>query len=189
MRRRSALAGGQNCSHAPSSSTERAGCPRRSHGAVTAAQQGARQARPVRDMDLVLHLPMRYEDETRVVHDPRGCAAATGAGRRRGHRKRSIHSARAASCWCTIADETRRAAAALHEFLPSQQKQLAEGTRVRARGERARLLRRRDGPPGVQGHQRGRAAADRTDARVSVRRRLVAGVPARAIADALARVD
>ena len=38
------------------------------------------------DMDLVLHLPMRYEDETQVIADPRGLPArrprVAGRGRR-----------------------------------------------------------------------------------------------------------
>ena len=46
----------------PSSSTERAGpAPGR---AVTAADKALEKLGLVRDIDLALHLPLRYEDET-----------------------------------------------------------------------------------------------------------------------------
>ena len=60
--RHRSLAGGQN-SPMPSSSTERAGpAPGR---AVTAADKALEKLGLVRDIDLALHLPLRYEDETR----------------------------------------------------------------------------------------------------------------------------
>jgi ATP-dependent DNA helicase RecG len=89
----------------------------------------------VRDIDLALHLPMRYEDETRVVplasvregdvaqvdvtvHD---CRVEL-----RGRRQLVVQA--------TDADGDRLTLRFLN-FYPSQQKQMAVGTRVRVRGE------------------------------------------------------
>jgi ATP-dependent DNA helicase RecG len=87
----------------------------------------------VRDIDLALHLPLRYEDETRIV---RPCRRArrrqvqVEATRmpRRGH-------AAAASCWCAWPTAPASLLLRFLNFYPSQQKALARGPRVRARGE------------------------------------------------------
>ena len=87
-----------------------------------------------RDIDLALHLPMRYEDETRIT--PIG----------------SLHHGDLAQCEGTVRDcrvelrPRRQLIVRLHDgsgelilrflnFYPSHQKTLAEGARIRARGE------------------------------------------------------
>ncbi|MGZ3240449.1 MAG: ATP-dependent DNA helicase RecG [Burkholderiaceae bacterium] len=88
------------------------------------------------DMDLVLHLPMRYEDETQVV-DIRAAGFMMGGSVQvegvvtscevqfRPRRQLIV----------TIADDTSQLVMRFLNFYGSQTKQLAEGTRVRARGE------------------------------------------------------
>jgi ATP-dependent DNA helicase RecG len=88
------------------------------------------------DMDLVLHLPMRYEDETQVFSisqaETMGGQAAQVEGivttcevQFRPRRQLVV----------TIADESGQLVMRFVNFYGSQTKQLAEGTRVRARGE------------------------------------------------------
>src|SRR5471032_776364 len=72
------------------------------------------------DMDLVLHLPMRYEDETQVE----GIVV-----------KNEISYKPRKQLLVHIADETGDLQLRFMNFYGSQVKQLAEGTRVRARGE------------------------------------------------------
>ncbi|GAA5178041.1 ATP-dependent DNA helicase RecG [Niveibacterium umoris] len=87
-----------------------------------------------READLVLHLPMRYEDETRVVPiagAPLGVATQVEGVVQHceiGFRPRRQLVAR-------IADETGELTLRFLNFYPSQQKQLAEGARVRVFGE------------------------------------------------------
>ncbi|MGZ3160110.1 MAG: DEAD/DEAH box helicase, partial [Burkholderiaceae bacterium] len=88
------------------------------------------------DMDLVLHLPMRYEDETQVV-DIRAAGFMMGGSVQvegvvtscevqfRPRRQLIV----------TIGDDTSQLVMRFLNFYGSQTKQLAEGTRVRARGE------------------------------------------------------
>ena len=87
-----------------------------------------------RDIDLALHLPMRYEDQTRLV--PMGAlrdfeiAQVQGAVRdcrveTRGRRQLVVR----------LADESGELVLRLLNFYPSQQKALAVGQCVRARGE------------------------------------------------------
>ncbi len=88
------------------------------------------------DMDLVLHLPLRYEDETSVV--PIREAALRG-----GHvsqvegvvTKAEIAFRPRRQLLVHIADETGELLLRFMNFYGSQVKQLAEGTRVRARSE------------------------------------------------------
>jgi hypothetical protein len=50
------------------------------------------------DAALVLHFPLRYEDETRIVTPARRARRPAGADRGHGDAARSV-SGRAASCW------------------------------------------------------------------------------------------
>jgi len=88
------------------------------------------------DMDLVLHLPMRYEDETEVLTIQEACMRGGEVSQVEGvvtsneiaykpRRQLLVH----------IADETGDIQLRFMNFYGSQVKQLAEGTRVRARGE------------------------------------------------------
>jgi len=88
----------------------------------------------VRDVDLALHLPLRYEDETRIEPiaalregEPaqvegvvRGCRVDT-----RGRRQLLVH----------LRDETAELLLRFVHFHPAQHKQMAEGQRLRVRGE------------------------------------------------------
>ena len=104
-------------------------------GLSNAVLDAAREARHRREFDLVLHLPLRYEDETRLYSHQRGAAGRAGAGRR--HRRRSAASstARGASWSAQIEDGSGVLVLRFFNFYPSQVKQLAPGTRVRAFGE------------------------------------------------------
>ncbi|HSV54055.1 MAG TPA: ATP-dependent DNA helicase RecG, partial [Burkholderiaceae bacterium] len=87
-----------------------------------------------RDIDLALHLPLRYEDETRIV---RLCDAREG----------DTVQIEATVTACEVAYRPRRQLLAtvddgsdtcvmrFFNFYPSQQKALAVGSRIRARGE------------------------------------------------------
>ena len=88
------------------------------------------------DMDLVLHLPLRYEDETQVVQ-------IREAGFRAGNPAQvegvvtscEIQYRPRRQLIVTIADDSSQLVMRFLNFYGSQTKQLAEGTRVRARGE------------------------------------------------------
>jgi ATP-dependent DNA helicase RecG len=117
----------------PSSSTARAE-PAPGH-AVTAADKALEKLGLVRDIDLALHLPLRYEDETRVVaiaelrDGETGQVEATVTDSKIQFRPRR-------QLVVTLKDERGDDLVLrfLH-FYPSQQKTLAIGKRVRARGE------------------------------------------------------
>ena len=87
-----------------------------------------------RDFDLVLHLPLRYEDETRIVpiaQVPPGVSAqieATVLGSEIVYRPRRQLVAR-------VADASGELALRFFNFYPSQQKALAPGATLRAFGE------------------------------------------------------
>ncbi|MEO5881558.1 MAG: ATP-dependent DNA helicase RecG [Caldimonas sp.] len=117
----------------PSSPTERAAsAPVR---AVTAADKALEKLGLVRDIDLALHLPLRYEDETRVIpiatlrDGETGQVEAVVSDSRVQFRPRR-------QLVVTLKDEhgDDLVLRFLH-FYPSQQKTLAVGKRVRARGE------------------------------------------------------
>ncbi len=88
------------------------------------------------DMDLVLHLPLRYEDETQVQPIRTAAFMAGNAVQVEGvvtecdiqHRPRR-------QLVVTIADDSGRLVMRFLNFYGSQVKQLAVGARVRARGE------------------------------------------------------
>ncbi len=88
------------------------------------------------DMDLVLHLPMRYEDETQVVSIREACLRGGHVSQVEGIvTKNEISFRPRRQLLVTIADETGDLLLRFMNFYGSQVKQLAEGTRVRARAE------------------------------------------------------
>jgi len=88
------------------------------------------------DMDLVLHLPLRYEDETQVVSIREACLRGGHVSQIEGVVTRNEISLRPRrQLLVTIADATGELILRFMNFYGSQVKQLAAGTRVRARGE------------------------------------------------------
>jgi ATP-dependent DNA helicase RecG len=88
------------------------------------------------DMDLVLHLPMRYEDETEIVPIREACLRGGHVSQVEGVVvKNEITYKPRKQLLVSIADETSDIQLRFMNFYGSQVKQLAEGTRVRARGE------------------------------------------------------
>ncbi|MFO1264037.1 MAG: ATP-dependent DNA helicase RecG [Rhodoferax sp.] len=116
----------------PSAATT--GSSLRSATAETPTQKALRSLGLVRDIDLALHLPLRYEDETRIT--PLDEARAGDAIQ---------IEARVTACEVsfrprrqlvvTVDDGTDTCTLRFFNFYPSQQKALAVGNRVRARGE------------------------------------------------------
>ncbi|MEO5771471.1 MAG: ATP-dependent DNA helicase RecG, partial [Burkholderiaceae bacterium] len=103
--------------------------------ALTGPQRAMAKLGLVRDIDLALHLPLRYEDETRL---------ARLADAREGHTLQT--EATVAECRVDFRprrqlvahltdDEGQELVLRFLNFYPSQQKALAPGTRVRVRGE------------------------------------------------------
>ena len=87
-------------------------------------------------MDLVLHLPMRYEDETEIVAIREACLRGGHASQVEGVVvKNEIRYRPRRQLLVTFADATGELLLRFMNFYGSQVKQLAEGTRVRARGE------------------------------------------------------
>jgi ATP-dependent DNA helicase RecG len=88
------------------------------------------------DMDLVLHLPMRYEDETEIVPIREACLRGGHVSQVEGVvTKNEISYKPRKQLLVSIADETSDIQLRFMNFYGSQVKQLAEGTRVRARAE------------------------------------------------------
>ena len=88
------------------------------------------------DMDLVLHLPMRYEDETQVITIEEARLHGGDTSQVEGVVvKNEITYKPRKQLLVHIADETGDLQLRFMNFYGSQVKQLAEGTRVRARGE------------------------------------------------------
>ena len=97
-------------------------------------QKALRKLGLLRPIDLALHLPLRYEDETRIVslRDVRDGETVQIEGtvtvcevRQRGQRQLLV----------TLDDGTETCLLRFFSFYPSQQKALAVGNRIRARGE------------------------------------------------------
>ena len=86
-----------------------------------------------RDIDLALHLPLRYEDETRI----------TLASARDGQTVQIEATVTACECSCACAPPVAGAGGRRHGqlraavFLPSHQKTMAVGNRLRIRGARS----------------------------------------------------
>ena len=101
---------------------------------LSAPQKALRKLGLVRDIDLALHLPLRYEDETRIVK-----LADTREG--------DVAQIEATVISCDVAYKPRRQLLVVVDdgsdtctlrffsFYPSQQKALAVGARLRLRGE------------------------------------------------------
>ncbi|MEC5164155.1 MULTISPECIES: ATP-dependent DNA helicase RecG [unclassified Janthinobacterium] len=88
------------------------------------------------DMDLVLHLPMRYEDETKVVSIREACLHGGVSSQVEGVvTKCEVGYKPRRQLLVTIADDSGNLLLRFMNFYGSQVKQLAEGTRIRARGE------------------------------------------------------
>ncbi len=100
----------------------------------SAAQKALEKLGLKRDIDLALHLPLRYEDETRItkLRDARDGdtvqieAVVTNCEITYRPRRQLI---------VTVDDATDTCTLRFFSFYPSQQKALAEGNRIRARGE------------------------------------------------------
>jgi len=89
----------------------------------------------VRDIDLALHLPLRYEDETRLV--PIGTLADGDLAQVQGEVRdcRIEHSRTRRHLVARVRDDSGELVLRWLNFYPSQQKQLAPGRLVRVRGE------------------------------------------------------
>jgi ATP-dependent DNA helicase RecG len=100
---------------------------------MSAPQKALRKLGLNRDIDLALHLPLRYEDETRIVklRDAREGdtvqieATVTCEVTYRPRRQLLV----------TVDDGSDTCVLRFFSFYPSQQKALAVGTRLRLRGE------------------------------------------------------
>ncbi|TYZ56152.1 ATP-dependent DNA helicase RecG, partial [Ralstonia solanacearum] len=132
---------------APDADAVPAAGPKRAAATKPAAKPAAKTARPAdklaklglrHDVDLVLHLPMRYEDETTLLTIAEAIARANtgwaaqveGAVTRnevalRPRRQLVVH----------IADDSGELVLRFLNFYGSQVKQMAEGVRLRVRGE------------------------------------------------------
>jgi ATP-dependent DNA helicase RecG len=88
------------------------------------------------DMDLALHLPMRYEDETEVIAIQQAGFMAGGTAQVEGVVTAcEVQFRPRRQLVVTIADDSGPLVMRFLNFYGSQTKQLAEGNRVRARGE------------------------------------------------------
>ncbi|WP_354446839.1 ATP-dependent DNA helicase RecG [Ottowia thiooxydans] len=101
---------------------------------LSAPQKALRKLGLVRDIDLALHLPLRYEDETRIVRlrDARhGDLVQVEAEVT--HSEVSFRPRR--QLLVTLFDGSDQCVLRFFNFYPSQQKQMAVGARLRVRGE------------------------------------------------------
>jgi len=118
----------------PDSSRPPAPGAKASAGALSAPQKALRKLGLVRDIDLALHLPLRYEDETRIVRlrdaregDTVQIEATVTACEVTMRPRRQL--------LVTVDDGSDTCVLRFFSFYPSQQKALAVGKRIRARGE------------------------------------------------------
>jgi ATP-dependent DNA helicase RecG len=102
--------------------------------ALSGPQKALKKLGLARDIDLALHLPMRYEDETQIVKlrdaregDTVQIEATVTAGEIAFRPRRQLV--------VTVDDGSDTCVLRFFSFYPSQQKALAPGTRVRLRGE------------------------------------------------------
>ncbi|MGJ9420531.1 ATP-dependent DNA helicase RecG [Massilia sp. CMS3.1] len=88
------------------------------------------------DMDLILHLPLRYEDETKIVPIREACLRGGHVAQVEGLViKNEISLKPRRQLLVTIADDSGELLLRFMNFYGSQVKQLSEGVRVRARTE------------------------------------------------------
>ena len=101
---------------------------------LSAPQKALRKLGLVRPIDLALHLPLRYEDETRIVRlrDARDGDTVQIEGEVT-HQEVTYRPRR--QLLVSLNDGTDTVVLRFFNFYPSQQKQMAVGTRIRARGE------------------------------------------------------
>ena len=102
--------------------------------AISAPQRAMAKLGLVRDIDLALHLPLRYEDETRITRHRRCARRRHGAGGGHGRECR-VESAPRRQLVVRLADDSGELVLRFLHFYPSHQKTLAVGARVRVRGE------------------------------------------------------
>ena len=102
--------------------------------ALSAPQKALRKLGLVRDIDLALHLPLRYEDETRIVRlsEAREGEVVQVEGTV-SHNEVSFRPRR--QLQVTLDDGSDTCTLRFFNFFPSQQKALAVGARIRVRGE------------------------------------------------------
>ncbi len=102
--------------------------------ALSAPQKALHKLGLVRDIDLALHLPLRYEDETRVVRlaDAREGQTVQVEGSIT-HSEITLRPRR--QLLVTLDDGSDTCTLRFFSFYPSHQKALAVGARVRVRGE------------------------------------------------------
>jgi ATP-dependent DNA helicase RecG len=102
--------------------------------ALSGPQRALRKLGLLRDIDLALHLPMRYLDETRLapIAALRDGDTAQVQGRVVSSR---VESRKRRQLVVRLADDSGELVMRLLHFYPSQHKTLAEGALVRARGE------------------------------------------------------
>ena len=144
--------------------------------ALSEPQKALRKLGLARDIDLALHLPLRYEDETRIV-------------RLRDAREGDTAQIEATVTACEIAYRPRRqllvtvddgsdtCVLRFFSFYPSQQKALAVGNRLRVRGElKGGFLGWQMVHPDLQAGRRRTAGG--ADAGVFHRRQPAPGLPA-----------
>ncbi|MBK8664477.1 MAG: ATP-dependent DNA helicase RecG [Burkholderiales bacterium] len=101
---------------------------------LSAPQKALRKLGLVRDIDRALHLPLRYEDETRItrLRDARDGDVVQIEGEVT-HQEVGFRPRR--QLLVTLDDGSDTCVLRFFNFYPSQQKQMAVGSRIRARGE------------------------------------------------------
>ena len=101
---------------------------------LSAPQKAMHKLGLVRDIDLALHLPLRYEDETRIItlHDARDGEVVQVEGT---VTKQDIQYRPRRQLLVTLDDGSDTCTLRFFSFYPSHQKTLAVGARVRVRGE------------------------------------------------------
>jgi ATP-dependent DNA helicase RecG len=103
-------------------------------GAASAAQKALSKLGLIRPIDLALHLPLRYEDETRIVRLA-DCVDGDEAQIEGVVTHSEIAYRPRRQLQVTLDDGSDTCTLRFFNFYPSQQKQLAVGNRIRARGE------------------------------------------------------
>ena len=108
--------------------------PKKPAAAKSAPLRALHKLGLVRDIDLALHLPIRYDDETRIVRiaDARDGATVQVQGRVVDSR---IEQRLRRQLVVRLADDSGELTLRFLNFYPSQQQALASGALVRARGE------------------------------------------------------
>jgi len=108
--------------------------PSRTASTLSASERALHKLGLVRDIDLALHLPLRYEDETRIVAiaDLRDGEAAQVEGV---VQDAKVEFRPRRQLVVRIADASDELVLRFLHFYPSHQKALAPGQRVRVRGE------------------------------------------------------